>query len=199
MSSQLQAFECEDGQFYAAPSAVISPDAQIGSDTKIWHNSIVLASAQIGRGCIIGSGVNIEGVVGDDCKIQSGVLLYHGVTLESDVFVGPGVTFTNDLNPRAFDPEWQISETLVKQGASLGARSVIVCGNTIGELSLVAAGSVVTKDVESLQLVKGNPAKHGGWVNVRGQIISREVDRPQEVHETLRNIAKHIAEIKESK
>jgi acetyltransferase-like isoleucine patch superfamily enzyme len=193
---QLQSYECESGIYYASPSAVISPDAHIGADTKIWHNTVVLASARIGRSCVVGSGVNIEGVVGDRCKIQSGVLLYNGVTLEDDVFVGPGVTFTNDLNPRAFDPNWQITETYVRTGASIGARSTIVCGNTLGELSLVGAGSVVTRNVSPLELVAGVPAQHRGWVDLSGRVVSRDLEMPAELGYLLVNTQAAIAKLR---
>ena len=119
--------------------------------------------------------------IGDKVKIQNNVSIYHGVSIEDGVFVGPHVCFTNDLNPRAvnsdFEPasedEWTETKTLIKRGASLGANSTIVAGTTIGEFSLIGAGSVVTKEVPAFALVYGNPAKVVGKVDHNGQIIER--------------------------
>ena len=98
-------------------------------------------------------------VIGDGCKVQNSVSIYDGVTLESKVFVGSHVTFTNDKVPRAFNADWKITKTLIEEGASLGSNCTIVCGVIIGKYSMVAAGSVVTKDVSSYTLVAGNPAR----------------------------------------
>ena len=90
--------------------------------------------------------------------------VYHGVIIEDDVFVGPNATFTNDFYPRAFSENWSVRNTLIKKGASICANSTIVCGNTIGEYAMVAAGSVVTHDVEPFSLVAGSPARCIGHV-----------------------------------
>lgn len=163
---------------YIHPSAVVSPEARIGPGTKVWVNSQIRERADIGQGCIISKDtyIDYEVRIGARCKIQNGVSVYHGVTLEDEVFVGPAACFTNDLYPRAGADDWQVSATLVKRGASIGANATIVCGTTIGEYAMVAAGSVVTRDVEPYSLVMGNPARHRGYVDQQG----RRVDsRPQ--------------------
>ena len=87
------------------------------------------------------------------------------------MFVGPNACFSNDRIPRAFNKEWKVTPTIVKKGASIGANATIVCGVTIGEYAMVAAGSVVTKDVEPYSLVMGNPARHYSYVDKMGNKI----------------------------
>ena len=146
---------------YIDPTANVSPDAKIGAGTKVWINTQIRENTSIGNNCILSKDVYIDAgvTIGNGCKIQNSVSVYQGVTIESDVFVGPNVCFTNDKVPRAFNADWKITETLVKTGASLGANATIVCGITLGEYSMVAAGSVVTKDVPPYSLVVGNPAR----------------------------------------
>lgn len=158
---------------YIHPTANVSSEAKIGNGTKIWINSQIREKSEIGTNCIISKDTYIDTQVqiGNNCKIQNGVSVYHGVTIEDDVFVGPNACFTNDKVPRAFDSQWRITPTLVKQGASIGANSTIVCGVTLGEYCMVAAGSVVTKDVEPYSLVMGNPAKHYSYVDKMGNKI----------------------------
>ena len=158
---------------YIDESAHVSPDAKIGDGTKIWINSQIREGVEIGKNCIISKDTYIDvGVkIGDRCKIQNGVSVYSGVTIEDDVFVGPYATFTNDKVPRAFNNEWKITPTLIKKGASIGANATIVCGVTLGEYCMVAAGSVVTKDVEPYSLVMGNPAKHYAYIDKMGNIV----------------------------
>lgn len=161
---------------YIHPTANVSEQAKIGDGTKIWINSQVREKSEIGSNCIISKDtyIDTEVKIGNNCKIQNSVSVYHGVTIEDDVFVGPNVCFTNDKVPRAFDPEWKITPTLVKKGASLGANSTIVCGVVIGEYAMIAAGSVVTKDVEPFSLVMGNPAKHYSYIDKMGNKIESE-------------------------
>lgn len=155
------------------PTANVSEQAIIGSGTKIWINSQIREKSEIGMNCIISKDtyIDTEVKIGHNCKIQNSVSVYHGVTIEDDVFVGPNACFTNDKVPRAFDPDWKITPTLVKSGVSIGANATIVCGIVIGEYAMVAAGSVVTKDVEPYSLVMGNPAKHHSYIDKMGNKI----------------------------
>ncbi|MCM1125486.1 MAG: acetyltransferase [Lachnospiraceae bacterium] len=148
------------------PTAEVSVAAQIGEGSKIWNQAQIREGAKLGNSCIISKNVYIDENVhiGDRVKIQNNVNVYHGVTIEDDVFLGPSMTFTNDMYPRAFNADWEVSETLVKCGASIGANAVIRCGITIGEYAMVGAGSVVVKDVAPYELVVGNPARRAGWV-----------------------------------
>ncbi len=148
------------------PTAEVSEGANIGDGTKIWNLAQVREDCVIGENCIISKNVYIDTKVeiGNRVKIQNNVNVYHGVKVEDDVFLGPSMTFTNDMFPRAFNADWKITNTLVKKGASIGANATIVCGNTIGEYAMVGSGSVVTKDVPAHALVVGNPVRQIGWV-----------------------------------
>ena len=147
------------------PTAEVSPEATLGAGCKVWRQAHIRERATIGASCIIGAGVYVgAGVrVGASCKVQNNALLYEGVTLEDGVFVGPQVCFTNDLLPRAVNPDltlksaddWEVTPTLVREGASVGAHSVVVAGVTIGRWALVGAGIVVTHDVPDHALVFG--------------------------------------------
>jgi acetyltransferase-like isoleucine patch superfamily enzyme len=162
------------------PTATVDEGAKVGDGTRVWHLAYIRGSASVGSGCNLGRNVYIDAnvTVGDLVKIQNNVSVYEGVTLEDEVFVGPSAVFTNDLRPRAQNPDWQITPTLVRRGASIGANATIICGTTIGEYAMIAAGSVVTKDVRPHQLVAGNPARHLGWVNKLGEVVSRDAEAP---------------------
>tara|TARA_B110001469_G_C9584887_1_gene290103 strand:- start:632 stop:1126 length:495 start_codon:yes stop_codon:yes gene_type:complete len=156
-------------------TANISPDAHIGEGTKIWINVQVREQADIGTNCILSKDVYIDQavLVGNNCKIQNSVSVYQGVTIEDDVFIGPNVTFTNDKVPRAFNVDWKITPTIVKRGASIGANATIVCGIVIGEYAMVAAGSVVTKNVAPYTLVMANPARQVALIDKAGNVVTR--------------------------
>jgi len=134
-------------------------DSEIGKGTVV-HDHVNLYKCEIGKNCKIDAYVYIEeGVkIGDNCRIRPFTFIPTGVTIEDDVFIGPNVTFTNDKYPRT-KGEWKLLQTLVKNGASIGANSVILPGIIIGENSLVGAGSVVTRTVPDNSVVAGNPAK----------------------------------------
>lgn len=147
-------------------TAEVSPDATIGDGSMIWNWTKVREAAVIGANVNLGQHVYVDhGVsIGDDSKIQNGVNVYSGVTIGSGVFVGPSVTFTNDLHPRATG-DWEITETIVEDGASIGANATIVCGVRLGAGCMVGAGTVVVRDVPDGVLVVGNPARVVGPVS----------------------------------
>jgi len=152
--------------YFVHQSADVSSKAKIGANTRIWHFVHIREGAVIGDNCSVSKDVyiDVDVSVGNNVKIQNGVSVYKGVTVEDDVFLGPNVTFSNDLYPRVFPADWKILPTLIKKGASLGANATIVCGVSIGEYAMVGAGSVVTKDVPAFGLVLGNPARLKGFV-----------------------------------
>lgn len=163
-------------------TAHVDEPCQIGPGTRIWHFSHVLAGSTIGRNCTIGQNVMIgpRAVVGDNCKIQNNVSVYEGVTLEAGVFCGPSCVFTNVVNPRAeVDRRPELLETRVGRGATIGANATIVCGNTIGPWSFVAAGAVVTSDVPPHALVAGVPARRIGWVSHDGESLGDDLVCPR--------------------
>jgi UDP-2-acetamido-3-amino-2,3-dideoxy-glucuronate N-acetyltransferase len=148
----------------------ISDSVRLGKDVKIYHpDQVNLYGCEIGDETRIGSFVEIQknAFIGARCKISSHSFICEGVIIEDEVFIGHGVMFTNDLMPRAANPDgspqseadWVVEKTLVKRGASIGSNATIIAGITIGEGSLVAAGAVVTKDVEPFTVVAGVPAR----------------------------------------
>ncbi|MGM0945453.1 MAG: acyltransferase [Bacteroidota bacterium] len=151
---------------------------QIGEGTKIWQFSIVLEGAIIGKDCNINCHTLIEGKaqLGDRVTIKPGVYVWDGIRLDDDVMVGPNATFTNDKWPKSKNSNYQLLETHVKRGASIGANATILCGITIGEFSLVAAGAVVTKNIPNRALVMGSPAVVKGWMNEDGTKMVKEND-----------------------
>lgn len=166
-----------DKNYYVNEYAVVDDGVEIGEGTKVWHFSHIQTGSKIGKKCVFGQNVNVGNNVsiGDFVKVQNNVSIYEGVTLEDYVFCGPSMVFTNILDPKCKYPQVGASfyiKTLVKEGASLGANSTIVCGNTIGKHCLVGAGSVVTKDVPDYALVVGNPARVIGWVSEAGKRLN---------------------------
>lgn len=163
-----------DSTIFIHPTANVSSEANIEENTKIWINSQIREGSVIGKNCVISKDTYIDTkvIIGNNCKIQNSVSIYQGVTIEDNVFVGPNACFTNDKVPRAFNDNWKIIPTLVKEGVSIGANSTIICGITIGEYAMIAAGSVVTKDVEAYSLVMGNPAEHYSYIDKMGNKIN---------------------------
>jgi len=166
--------------YFVHESAYVDEGAEIGEGTKIWHFSHVMPEARIGKNCTLGQNVFVgRGVrIGNNVKIQNNVSVYEGVELEDDVFCGPSMVFTNVKNPRsAYPRQGQYTKTLVKRGATIGANATVVTGVTLGELSFVAAGAVVTKDVPPYAIVAGVPARIIGWACECGERLTFEGDR----------------------
>lgn len=188
-----------------APTADVDERALVAESARVWHLAQIREHAHVGENCVIGRGAYIDtGVrVGDNCKIQNNALVYAPAVLEDGVFVGPAVVFTNDRFPRAVNPDgslkaasdWDAAGVTVRRGAAIGARSVVLGGIEVGEWALIAAGSVVTKDVPAFALMVGSPARRVGWVGTTGVPLRREGDwwvdptsgdRYIETEETLR-------------
>ncbi len=166
-------------EYFAHETAVIDEGCIIGKGTKIWHFSHVMKGAEIGENCNIGQNVVVSpGVrLGRNVKVQNNVSIYTGVTCEDDVFLGPSMVFTNIINPRsAIVRRDNYVPTLVEKGASIGANSTIICGNTIGRFSFVGAGAVVTRSVRPYALVVGNPAKQTGWMSEYGHKLKFDAE-----------------------
>jgi len=152
-------------------SAIIDSGARIGEGTRIWHWVHICAGAEIGERCSLGQNVFVGNrvVIGDNVKIQNNVSVYDNVTLEDDVFCGPSMVFTNVYNPRsAVSRKEEYRNTIVRQGATLGANCTIICGVTIGQHAFVGAGAVVNRDVPDFALMAGVPARHIGWMSRYG-------------------------------
>jgi len=168
------------------PTADVAPGASIGSGSSVWNQAQVREGARIGRDCVIGKNAYIDAgvVIGDRVKIQNNVSVYHGVTVEDGVFIGPHACFTNDKIPRAVNPDgslktdadWEVSPTLVRAGAAVGANATILPGVTIGRWAMVGSGAVVTRDVADHELVVGNPARRIGSACACGQPLRDDTD-----------------------
>jgi UDP-2-acetamido-3-amino-2,3-dideoxy-glucuronate N-acetyltransferase len=154
------------------PSAIVDEGAVLGDNCRVWHFVHISPGARIGSRCSFGQNVYVgnDVVIGDNVKIQNNVSVYDAVTLESDVFCGPSMVFTNVYNPRsAVTRKDEYRRTLVRQGATLGANCTIVCGVTVGAYAFVGAGAVVNRDVPDFALMLGVPARQGGWMSRFGE------------------------------
>jgi acetyltransferase-like isoleucine patch superfamily enzyme len=168
-------------------TADVDPHAVLGAGTTVWHLAQIRENARLGTGCIVGRGAYIgPGVlIGDNVKLQNYALVYEPARLEDGVFIGPAAVLTNDLYPRAVDvtgnlkraADWEPVGVIVREGASLGARVVVVPGRTIGRWAMVAAGAIVTHDVPDFALVAGAPARRIGWVGRYGVRLLAEAPR----------------------
>jgi acetyltransferase-like isoleucine patch superfamily enzyme len=167
-------------------SADVDPRATVGPGSSVWHLAQVREHAQVGAGCVIGRGAYIgTGVrLGDHVKVQNYALVYEPAVVENGVFIGPAVVLTNDTYPRAINPDgslksasdWDAVGVTIREGASIGARSVCVAPVTIGRWALVAAGSTVVRDVPDFALVAGVPARQIGWVGKAGVRLAETGD-----------------------
>lgn len=165
------------------PSAEVHPTASVPESARVWGLAQVRAGAILGERTIVGRGAYVgAGVdVGSDVKIQNNALVYEPASLEDGVFIGPGAILTNDRRPRAVNPDgslksatdWEPVGVTVRRGASIGAGAICVAPAEIGTWALVAAGSVVTRNVPPFALVAGNPARRIGWVSTSGYRLQK--------------------------
>jgi UDP-2-acetamido-3-amino-2,3-dideoxy-glucuronate N-acetyltransferase len=160
------------------PTADVDSRAVIGAGTTVWHLAQVREEARLGRDCIIGRGAYVGPgvIIGDRVKLQNYALVYEPARLGDGVFIGPAAVLTNDLFPRSVDPagqvkrpgDWEARGVVIHEGASVGARAVILPGCEIGRWAMIAAGAVVTRDVPAFALAVGAPARRAGWVGRAG-------------------------------
>ncbi|HOW67890.1 MAG TPA: acyltransferase [Candidatus Paceibacterota bacterium] len=153
---------------------MVDDGADIGEGTKIWHFCHVMKGAKIGKKCVFGQNVNVDGgtCIGNNVKVQNNVSIYTGIEIEDDVFLGPSCVLTNVTNPRSQVNRHSLYEkTVINRGATIGANATIVCGVTIGRYAFIGAGAVVTKNVPDYALILGNPGKQKGWMSRHGHIL----------------------------
>ena len=182
MSDLITMPSADGGTFVRHESAYVDQGAQVGSGTRIWHFSHIMAGAKVGKNCSLGQNVNVgsKAVLGNWVKVQNNVSIYDDVVIEDEVFCGPSMVFTNVINPRAFiERKQEYKKTIVHRGASIGANATIVCGVMLGAYCFVGAGSVVTKDVPDYALVYGSPARQHGWVCTCGVKLNQDLTCPK--------------------
>lgn len=158
------------------PSAEVQT-REIGDGTTIWQYCVVLEKARIGKNCNINFNVFVENdvIIGDNVTIKPGVQIWDGLRIDDDVFIGPNVTFTNDLLPRSRHYPEKFAEIHIRKGASIGANATILAGIEIGEYAMIGAGSIVTKNIAPYTLWFGNPARHQGFVTKTGKPLSMDL------------------------
>jgi acetyltransferase-like isoleucine patch superfamily enzyme len=166
------------------PTAEVSPRATLGDGCRIWNNVHIREDVKMGVNCIVGKDAYVDFgvVIGDNCKIQNSALLYHGATIEDGVFIGPRACLTNDVRPRAINPDgslkgaddWEVGRILIRRGAAVGAGAIILPDVTVGQWAMVAAGAVVSRDVPDYGLVVGVPARLVGYVCADGTRLQQE-------------------------
>jgi len=162
------------------PSAEVLSN-HIGDHTVIWQFCVVFKEAQIGADCRICSHCLIENdvVIGDNVTVKSGVQIWDGISIENYVFIGPNVTFTNDLLPRSQNKDWIKTRTVIKNNATIGANATILAGVEIGSYGLVGAGSVITRSVPAFTVWYGNPAVHKGFITKNNVLLNLDCTDPR--------------------
>ena len=171
---------------HVQPTADVDEQAELGEGSWVWHLAQIRENARIGRGCIIGRGAYVgpASSIGDRVELQNYALVYEPARLEDAVFIGPAAVLTNDMYPRSVGltgqlkrpADWHAEGVVIREGASVGARAVIVAGVEIGRWALITAGAVVTRDVPDFGLVAGVPARRIGWVGRAGVTLAPEGD-----------------------
>ena len=164
--------------YFKHETAIVEDGAQIGEGTRIWAFAHIKKGALIGKNCNICNGSFVEDgvILGSNVTVKHHVSFFNGVTIEDDVFVGSNIAFINDRRPRSDNNDWKLEKTLVKKGATLGSNAVIMCGVTVGECAMVAAGAVVLKDVDPYTVVSGNPAKFCRYISKSGKKADKAGD-----------------------
>lgn len=167
--------------FFKHERAIVNQGAQIGEGSRIWANANIMEGAIIGEHCNICDGCYVEGgaIIGNHVTLKNGSAVFNGVTLQDDVFVGAGVAFINDRNPRSNRKDvWVLEKTLVQKGATIGANATVLCGVTIGTYAVIGAGCVVIKNVPDYTIVVGNPARWAGYACWCGRSLNDELICP---------------------
>jgi UDP-2-acetamido-3-amino-2,3-dideoxy-glucuronate N-acetyltransferase len=176
---------------------VMSSD--IGEKTTIWQYAVILSEAKIGANCNINCHTFIENdvIIGSNVTVKPGVYLWDGLRIEDNVFIGPNATFTNDKYPRSKQYPTSFQKTILRKGCSIGANATILGGTTVGEFSIIGAGSVVTRDVPAYSLVVGNPAKIIAWLDEKGNKLEKRsngelVDQNNNTYTVVDNCLKRL-------
>lgn len=170
--------------YFVHPSALVDAGARIGRDSRIWAFAHVMAGAVMGEKCSVGEHVFVESgaKLGNNVTIKNCVQVWEGIIAEDGVFLGPNAVLTNDLYPRSFPKrpknEW-LKSTLLREGCTIGANATVICGNTVGRYAFVAAGAVVTNDVQDFCLVVGVPARFSSWICRCGERLTMKLKRAQ--------------------
>lgn len=170
-STQQKASETDKAAVFVHPNALVDQGAKIGSGSRVWAFAHIVKGAVLGQDCNICDHTFVEGKVrlGDRVTLKSGVYLWDGVMAEDGVFIGPAAVFVNDLRPRSRSAHWKCSETLLREGCSIGANATVLAGIQIGRFAMVGVGAVVTRDVPDFALMVGNPARFRRWLCRCGQ------------------------------
>jgi UDP-2-acetamido-3-amino-2,3-dideoxy-glucuronate N-acetyltransferase len=155
----------------------IVKSSNIGEGTTVWQFCVILEGAKIGCNCNINFNVFIENdvVIGDNVTIKPGVQIWDGLRIGNDVFIGPNVTFTNDIVPRSKVYPEKFEQTIIETGASIGANSTIIAGNTIGRYAFIGAGSVITRSIPEFTVWYGNPARQRGFITKDGTLLTMDL------------------------
>lgn len=152
---------------------------EVGSGTRVWAFAHIHAGARVGRDCNICDGAYVEGraVLGDRVTVKNAVLIFDGVEVGDDSFLGPGVVFTNDLNPRSKlrEGDAHLLKTKVGVGATIGANSTVICGIEIGARAFIGAGSMVRDDMPPHAFAVGAPARQIGWACLCGKRLDADL------------------------
>jgi acetyltransferase-like isoleucine patch superfamily enzyme len=183
-------------KFYQHPLSDVTSD-KIGEGSTIWQYTVILKGATIGKNCNVNCFCFIENdvVIGDNVTIKSGTYIWDHIRIEDDVFIGPNVVFTNDARPRS-KQSYDHMETVIRQGASVGANSTILAGVTVGKYAMTGIASVITRNVPAYALVYGNPARQHGWVDEKGKKLKHVTENRwisedgTEFEETLQGLAR---------